>query len=71
MLGGHAQNGEGGIDHGLPKPGVSHKWFDELSRLIKQGPILGFRWQSGPEGPSQLLYASSLCNWGSGEVKVL
>ena len=29
------KNGQGLIDHGILKPGVSHTWFDELSRLIE------------------------------------
>ena len=29
------KNGWGLIDHGTHKPSVSHKWFDELSRLIE------------------------------------
>ena len=29
------KNGRGLIDPGTVKSGVSHKWFDELSRLIE------------------------------------
>ena len=32
---GWAKNGRDLIDHGTLKSGVSHKWFDELSRLIE------------------------------------
>ena len=32
---GMVKNGQGLIDHGTLKSGVSHKWFDELSRSIE------------------------------------
>ena len=32
---GIVKNGWGCLDYGTPKSGVSHKWFDELKRLIK------------------------------------
>ena len=32
---GMVKNRWGFTDHGTLKPGVSHKWFDELSRLIE------------------------------------
>ena len=43
------------IDHGTLKSGVSHKWFDELSRLIK--------WflHANSDGISFSLMASLLC----------
>ena len=30
------KNGWGLIDHGTVEPGVYHKWFDELSKLIER-----------------------------------
>ena len=44
------KNGGGLIDYGTHKSGVSHKWFDELSRLMEcflhadsDGTIFGFQ----------------------------
>ena len=34
-MGGHGKKWVRPIDHGTLKSGVSHKWFDELSILIK------------------------------------
>ena len=34
-LGGHGQKWVGLIDHGTLKWGLTHKWFDELSRLTE------------------------------------
>ena len=54
------KNGQGLIDHGTLKPGVSHKWFDELSRLIE--------WFSHADSDGIILYYSvslrSKC-WGT------
>ena len=36
IVGGIVKNGWGLIDHGTLKSGVSHNWFDELSRLIER-----------------------------------
>ena len=32
---GVVKNGRGLKDRGILKPGISYKWFDELSRLIE------------------------------------
>ena len=52
-------------------------WFSHRvkSRIWMQLPLfansffLGVRWQSGPEGPSQLLQASWICSWGPRKPK--
>ena len=33
---GHGKNGQDLIDYGTLKSGVSHQWFDELSRLTER-----------------------------------
>ena len=34
-MGAHGQNGWGFLNHRTLKSGLSHKWFDKLSRLIE------------------------------------
>ena len=64
------KNGWGLIDHGTHKPSVSHKWFDELSRLTEwflhadSDGIIFFStlylWNLNAGGPLQLYLATAL-----------
>ena len=63
------KNGWGLIDHGTHKPSVSHKWFDELSRLIEwflhadsDGIFFStlYLWNLNAGGPLQLYLATAL-----------
>ena len=51
------RNGWGLKDYGILKSGVSHKWFDELSRLIE--------WflQADSDGIMSGLMANLVCNF--------
>ena len=59
------KNGQGLIDHGILKPGVSHTWFDELSRLTEWFLYAGseeltstvYLWHLIAGGPLQLYLA--------------